>query len=454
MSEQPLNENQNVPKVASRRPIATPLSADHYSAVADRQPNASSEHHRADQFSNPLRQSVAAHEFETQQFPGRQVAYAQDQLDWRQRENNARAMQQQSYGPIRLEGPIQDDVNSAPRYHAEAVQPIHDPFDDNGHYGSSSRNFEQIAPPRRQGSYGQPTPADPRTNPERHSIQNNHQESFFDAPAQTSDQGYAPSHGSSRVESLDGSRHPRMQSSNYRQEVFGQDDQGFGFNDELNGKKGERSCDTYREELLDRPITDIVVDISPFRPQQGQIDYQAVKMRDWRDRCGRRLATGTLLRIERSYAIISNQSGQEESIHLASLGDSDLAEVSGFWGVPVECTLGCFEYQGRCWTPLTTTWYASNLCHKPLYFEDVQLERYGHSAGPFRQPIRSAGHFFVSLAFLPYHKRINPSNECIYALGYYRPGNCAPWLVDPVPISLEGGINMAIDYATIGLIIP
>ncbi len=71
-------------------------------------------------------------------------------------------------------------------------------------------------------------------------------------------------------------------------------------------------------------------------------------------------------------------------------------------------------------------------------FEDIQLERYGHSHGPFSQPVHSTLHFFSSLVMWPYQTAIHPPNECQYALGFYRPGNCAPWLKDPVPISLRG----------------
>ena len=35
----------------------------------------------------------------------------------------------------------------------------------------------------------------------------------------------------------------------------------------------------------------------------------------------------------------------------------------------------------------------------------------------------------------------NPPNECQYTLGYYRPGNCAPWIVPPVPISARGALT-------------
>jgi hypothetical protein len=50
---------------------------------------------------------------------------------------------------------------------------------------------------------------------------------------------------------------------------------------------------------------------------------------------------------------------------------------------PYECVI---EDQGltpgRCWPQITYLWKASALCHKPLYFEDEQLERYGHSWPP------------------------------------------------------------------------
>jgi hypothetical protein len=38
---------------------------------------------------------------------------------------------------------------------------------------------------------------------------------------------------------------------------------------------------------------------------------------------------------------------------------------------------------------------------------------------------------------------MDPPWECQYALGYYRPGNCAPFLVPAVPISVRGGLLQA-----------
>ena len=76
-------------------------------------------------------------------------------------------------------------------------------------------------------------------------------------------------------------------------------------------------------------------------------------------------------------------------------------------------------------------WKASALCHKPLYFEDEALERYGHSWGPCLDPLVSGAHFFCKLPVLPYCMGVHPPNECMYALGHYRPGNCAPYMMRP-----------------------
>jgi hypothetical protein len=106
--------------------------------------------------------------------------------------------------------------------------------------------------------------------------------------------------------------------------------------------------------------------------------------------------------------------------------------------LPGECPLGDETFRGRCFAPITYTWTASQLCHKPLYFEDVQLERYGHMAGPWVQPLASAANFFLTIPILPYKMGLETPNECVYTLGYYRPGDCAPYLFDPLPISVRG----------------
>lgn len=111
---------------------------------------------------------------------------------------------------------------------------------------------------------------------------------------------------------------------------------------------------------------------------------------------------------------------------------------------PFECSLDEGRWhEGRCWEQTTYLWKASALCHKPLLFEDEQLERYGHSWTPFCQPLVSGAHFFTRLPILPYCMGVEPPNECIYALGHYRPGSCAPYMCNPVPLSWRGALFQA-----------
>jgi len=122
------------------------------------------------------------------------------------------------------------------------------------------------------------------------------------------------------------------------------------------------------------------------------------------------------------------------------LGDIDLdIRVSGAPGndYPCECRLEGEEYRPRKFACTTFTWKAAGYCHKPLYFEHWNLERYGHSHG-WADPIISGAHFFATLPVLPYKMGVELPWECVYPLGYYRPGSCAPWTVPAVPISKRG----------------
>ncbi len=107
---------------------------------------------------------------------------------------------------------------------------------------------------------------------------------------------------------------------------------------------------------------------------------------------------------------------------------------------PCECTLGNEKFAQRQWAPTLYTWKANCQCHKPMYFEDVQLERYGHSWNPILQPVFSGAHFYLNVLLLPYHMGVYPPNECIYTLGYYRPGSCAPYVIEPFPLSIKGAL--------------
>ena len=122
--------------------------------------------------------------------------------------------------------------------------------------------------------------------------------------------------------------------------------------------------------------------------------------------------------------------------------------------VPESCPLPDELFQRKAPTPITFTWKASSLCYKPLYFEEVQLERYGHYCSPWLQPVLSRACFLVKIPALPYLMGVDPPNQCVYDLGYYRPGACAPSMIEPVPISLRGGLLEAGAIVGAAAVIP
>jgi hypothetical protein len=115
-------------------------------------------------------------------------------------------------------------------------------------------------------------------------------------------------------------------------------------------------------------------------------------------------------------------------------------DLEGNRQLPPECPLGDTPLRPRHWQPITFAWTAAGTCHNPVYFDDEQLERYGHSWGPVKQTAISAVKFFAKVPLLPYYMGVNPPNECIYDLGQYRPGSCAPYYLDPLPLSVRGAL--------------
>ena len=211
-----------------------------------------------------------------------------------------------------------------------------------------------------------------------------------------------------------------------------------------------KDCDTVRSNLLGTPITSIALDVSPKfgtgpkdkkTARERRDDYtKDAPLRTWTDYKGYAITEGRLVDLRYDAVELESSSGAREGIYLRDLSDADLAYVSEVWGLPRSCSVAQADAPQRAYTQSTVTWTASGLCHKPLYFEDVQLERYGHEHGPVAAPLIASAHFFGNVLFLPYKMGIHPMNECQYALGFYRPGNCAPWTIAPVPLSLRGAV--------------
>lgn len=95
---------------------------------------------------------------------------------------------------------------------------------------------------------------------------------------------------------------------------------------------------------------------------------------------------------------------------------------------PEEVPLTSEAYATRVIPELHYCWFASDVYYNPLYFEDIEVERYGHIYCPwFVQPVASVGKFGVQLLGMPYQATIHPIWERQTPLGHYRPGEFAPY---------------------------
>jgi hypothetical protein len=99
----------------------------------------------------------------------------------------------------------------------------------------------------------------------------------------------------------------------------------------------------------------------------------------------------------------------------------------------------------RSWACFNYQWDATSVCHRPLYFEEINLERYGYGCGWCLQPGASAAHFFGTVPALPYLMTADCPHGRIYTLGHYRPGSCPPWRhhwppCDPLAAAAQGGV--------------
>ncbi len=121
--------------------------------------------------------------------------------------------------------------------------------------------------------------------------------------------------------------------------------------------------------------------------------------------------------------------------------------------------LGDISYDSvlvRRWMGLRYCWDAPVLYHNPLYFEEVNLERYGYGPRGLRiaQPVISGAHFFATVPTLPYQMATHRPRQPVYTLGHYRPGSPAPYRTHYPPFSVPGSLAEAAVIVGLVALIP
>lgn len=92
-------------------------------------------------------------------------------------------------------------------------------------------------------------------------------------------------------------------------------------------------------------------------------------------------------------------------------------------------------------------WQASLVCHFPLYFEDAMLERHGHVRWGHLQSLASGVKFYSTIPMMPYLRTLRPKHECVYQVGHYRAGSCAPVLKDHIPYDKHAAVVEGLSLA-------
>ncbi len=111
-------------------------------------------------------------------------------------------------------------------------------------------------------------------------------------------------------------------------------------------------------------------------------------------------------------------------------------------------------FRGEDFSYTNVHWAASNLRHRPLYFEDAMLERHGQAYCPILQPAASGTRFFLTVPVLPYLMTVNPPYPAQSTLGDFRPGSAVPLLCQRPPLQVDAGLVEAAVWVGLILLIP
>lgn len=117
--------------------------------------------------------------------------------------------------------------------------------------------------------------------------------------------------------------------------------------------------------------------------------------------------------------------------------DGDIRQFALDKGRELDIEFKPKPYAPRAFPEIVMPWEVSNFTHRPLYFNDTALERYGHSYHPLIQPVASIARVGTQFVFWPYQATITPINKEESTLGWYRPGDVIPKLLYQVPLNAQ-----------------
>jgi hypothetical protein len=120
---------------------------------------------------------------------------------------------------------------------------------------------------------------------------------------------------------------------------------------------------------------------------------------------------------------------------------------------PADPIISTEIYNGRKWYPMRLEVAPYYVCYGKMYFEQLNLERYGWDLGVF-SPLASAGMFLWDFVTLPYQMAMEPCRCFEYNTGYCLPGDPVPLLLYPLQISATGFVAEVGTILTLVAIFP
>jgi hypothetical protein len=120
---------------------------------------------------------------------------------------------------------------------------------------------------------------------------------------------------------------------------------------------------------------------------------------------------------------------------------------------PKEPDLTREPYPGRFWPKFDEVVEPAYVCHRRLYFEELNAERYGWDFGIF-QPFLSAGYFYWDVATMPYHAFTAPCRKFDCSASKCLPGDPVPYLIYPPDLSVTGTVAQGATIAALIAIFP
>jgi hypothetical protein len=104
---------------------------------------------------------------------------------------------------------------------------------------------------------------------------------------------------------------------------------------------------------------------------------------------------------------------------------------------PPDPVLSHDTFHGRSWEPMNMEVAPYYVAYRPLYFQQINAERYGWDFGVLH-PVLSATVFLKDFILWPYHFATAPCRRYEFNSGYCLPGDPVPAMLYPPELSVTG----------------